>query len=221
MSNIQKWQKSLLPFMQIAIVLLTVFYLVASYLQFNAVTEKIQKPISADLSKITDVYTLGKMTNNAITSADKKMMIQATFEAYTVQARQQNLEVLLMSRTWIKYLGFITGMILCVVGCTFILGKLSDKNPTSGTATVSQAQVSIKSNSPGLIMAALGTILIVTSIITHQNIEKTDGNIYLNSDVNTSVIVHDTVILTKFKEQIGKGTLNQHPNPEVKRPPGF
>ena len=84
-----------------------------------------------------------------------------------------------MARIWTRYLSFVTGMILCMVGASFILGKIEIASSTIDGKTP-QLDFSIKTASPGIILAAFGTILMLTSVLVHNEIKVTDGPAYLH-----------------------------------------
>ena len=74
---------------------------------------------------------------------------------------------ILMAHLWIRYLGFITGMIMAVLGAVFILGKLRESSaPRLGAD--SGLKLSLSSASPGVVVALLGCILMVTTVLTQQ-----------------------------------------------------
>ena len=85
-----------------------------------------------------------------------------------------------MSRIWISYLSFVTGMILSLVGASFILGRIREP-ATKLDADTKVAKFSIASSSPGIILATLGTLLITTSILTNHRIAVEDKSVYLNA----------------------------------------
>ena len=85
-----------------------------------------------------------------------------------------------MSRIYTKYLGFFTGMIMAIVGAVFIIGKISeDKSEISGTAN-ELIKFSIVSSSPGIIFGVLGTVLMLATILNHNEILIQDTPLYLN-----------------------------------------
>jgi len=101
----------------------------------------------------------------------------STLEGYTLERRYHQANVLLMSRIWKKYLGFVTGMILALVGAAFILGKLREPTSTLDAET-GIWKFSLTTASPGLLLALLGTILMITTIVTHKKIEVQDKSTY-------------------------------------------
>jgi len=94
-------------------------------------------------------------------------------EQYTLQRRYHQANVLLMARVWTQYLGFVTGMISMLIGAIFILGKLQEASSNfSGEAP--GWKFAIATSSPGLVLALLGTILMVTTLVTPSRIDVED-----------------------------------------------
>lgn len=99
-------------------------------------------------------------------------------EANALQRRYHQAGVLLISRIWTRYLGFVTGTILALVGAAFILGKLRETNSVLG-AESALWKVSMTSASPGLILATLGTLLMLATLATNLEMQVNDGPVYL------------------------------------------
>lgn len=216
-----KWQRALLPFMQVVIVLLTAFYLIASYVQFSYFAERVEKPHNADVKQFLSNIGTNALLNDSVSLEEKRWIAQCFFEAYTIDSRQKNAEFLMISRTWIKYLGFITGVILAVVGAVFILGKLKDEQPSEFDTGKESFKFSFKSHSPGIIMATFGTVLILSTIFTHQTIEKTDGAVYLLPFSPSASRAYSPEISEALRTILQDTTLNQQPDSTAQRPPGF
>jgi hypothetical protein len=136
------------------------------------------------------------------------------FEANALLRRYHQAGVLLISRIWTRYLGFVTGTILAMVGAAFILGKLRESSSSLGTESALW-KLSISSASPGLILAALGTVLMLATLATNLDMQVTDGLVYLpqsyagqtdapplplNPDA-TAKPPSDTDILNKMKKE--------------------
>lgn len=100
-------------------------------------------------------------------------------EANVVERRYHQSNALMMFAVWSRYLGFVTGMILAVFGAAFILGKLSEPESSLGAAGPGGWKAEMRSTSPGLILAFLGVVLIVASIITLHSLHTRDAPTYL------------------------------------------
>jgi hypothetical protein len=125
-----------------------------------------------------DVQALRVTSEKGALSDAARFNALAILEANAVERRYHQANVLLMSRVWARYLGFVTGMILALVGAAFILGKLREEMTSIG---VSRAGTSgtLQSSSPGLVLAVLGVVLMAITIVTNQEISTTDSSIYM------------------------------------------
>jgi len=175
-----EWQKKLLPLMSRMLIGLTIFFFIASFFQLFYLHKKIENSPKIESSESI-------LTNGANASEIKEehyiQLVQwttlATLEEKTLQQRYHQANVLLMARIWVRYLSFVTGMILCLVGASFILGKIEIASSTIDSKTP-QLDFSLKTSSPGIILAAFGTILMLTSVLVHNEIKVTDGPAYLH-----------------------------------------
>jgi len=182
-SNSQKdieWQWQLLPLMSRMVKWLGVFFFIASFAQLAYLHWKISKSPPLDIQGPLSLLSTPADQRNIVPVARLKAVI--VLEANGLEQQYHQANVLLMSRIWTSYLGFVTGMILSLVGASFVLGKL--REPTSElTLKTPPSDVSFRSASPGLILAVLGTILMLTTIVTNHRIETTHRAVYLRDDV--------------------------------------
>jgi hypothetical protein len=174
-----KWQKNLLPLIKGMILGLAIFFFLMSLLQLYYLNTKITRKDNAEILKIVQAV---QETGNI--SIEEKIMVARTktlilLEKESMERRHHQANVSLMSRLWIKYLGFATGMILAFLGALFILGKFEEKT-SSLTAKAETSELSLQTASPGIFMTLLGTILMVVTIFVHQDIEVNDGLIYMD-----------------------------------------
>jgi hypothetical protein len=175
------WQRKLLPFVLILISILTVFFLVVSVVQVSDITKRIEAAPALDLDKYLvneTVLATGGSAQQRLSYFQWKTIL--ALEAHGLRSRYHQANVLLISRVWFGYLGFLTGMILAMVGASFILSRL--REPVSSiSGNGSLGTLSISSASPGLVLAALGVGLMIASTITQRPIEVNDGPLYLNA----------------------------------------
>jgi hypothetical protein len=84
--------------------------------------------------------------------------------------RNQRANSTLLVSVWTRNLGFVTGMVLALVGASFIMAKLSE-----GTTTLDGggggAKVSLATSSPGIVLAVLGTALMMMAISVRYRAE--------------------------------------------------
>jgi hypothetical protein len=176
----KKWQERLLPLMINLLVALTVFFFIATFFQISYLHWSIlQYPeIDLDVSDTSLIMTNAGSSNDQF--ASRKLELLARLEAYVVERRYHEASVGLMSSTWIRYLGFITGMILALIGASFILGKLQETE-TEMVGKGSGIDISLKTASPGIILTVLGAVLMFATIIDKDARNIIDAPVYITS----------------------------------------
>ena len=184
--NLAAWQSRLLPFMIIMIAGLTIFFFVASFAQLAYLHWNILQGTRVDVRQSLDVMSNETLTTPEEVLAAAQLQSFTTLELYTLERRYHQANVLLMSRVWINYLGFVTGMILALVGATFIIGKLREPASKAG-GEVGPAKFSFEGASPGMFLAALGVALMLTTLITHHDITVVDKSVYAQLATNGSL----------------------------------
>lgn len=175
-----KWQKRLLPLMTRMIVWLTVFFFWASFSQLAYLHWRISRSPALDVRDSLSMLsgaTTERGVQNTVELAKLKALI--ALEANGLEQQYHQANVLLMSRIWTAYLGFVTGMILSLVGASFVLGKLREGASEMILRTPPATDVSFRSTSPGLLLVMLGSILMLTAIVTNHRIDVTHRAVYL------------------------------------------
>lgn len=112
-------------------------------------------------------------------------------EAGSVENQYFQGNMLVMSRLWITYIGFVTGMIMAIIGAIFILGKLRE-NLSELKAKIAGYDISLKSASPGIILSCLGACLMITALVVHHEINSKHDSIYINDKVPIVVTQENT-----------------------------
>lgn len=187
-NSLYAWQKRLLPFMIIVpTVLAAVFIWIATVqmMKFNQLLDTRPDPsfIGKMIPNPTDPATNENLKNNP----DYYRWLTLThLEQESLYRRYNQGGLLLMSRIFTKYLGFFTGMILAIVGAVFIIGKLSE-DTTKMSGKTGQLSFNLASSSPGIIFAFLGTLLMITTILQHNEITIQDSPLYLNAPAIRSI----------------------------------
>lgn len=99
-------------------------------------------------------------------------------ELTLIERRYAQSNALLLSRTWVKYLGFLTGMLMLFVGATYIIGRFVEHEARLEVGYAGTKGV-LTASSPGIIVSTLGTVVIVMSIYINHDIDTRDGAVYL------------------------------------------
>jgi hypothetical protein len=184
-ADTKRWQRQLLPLMTRMVVGLTLFFFVASFAQLLYLQTEIRRdePIALSDSALGAGVPVGASMAERLAAA--RFRAAAELELQVVTRRYRQATVLLMSRVWTLYLGFVTGMILALVGAAFILGKLQEPMSELGLQSAG-GDLTLKTASPGLILAALGTALMLATIVTHHRIDVSDGPSYFRDGWSAS-----------------------------------
>jgi hypothetical protein len=174
-----KWQERLLPLMSRMIIGLTIFFFVASFVQLVYLHWTISHGPRMDSRQISDIVSLDPNAAPEDVLAAARLKVLAALEVSALERRYHQANVLVMSSVWTRYLAFVTGMILALVGSSFILGKLQE--PASemiGRSGV--AEFSFRSTSPGIILAGLGVILMITTLVMRHETIVTDRATFMS-----------------------------------------
>jgi hypothetical protein len=170
--DLRTWQNRLLPVMLKMVIGLTIFFFVASFVQLFYLQNHMATSTGLDLKALLPVTKPGDLADKSSLDAVRWTGLVA-LEQYSIQRRYHQANVLLMARVWTRYLGFVTGMICTLVGAIFILGKLQE--PASALSGEAPSwKFSVTTTSPGLMLAVLGTVLMVTTLVVPARIEVED-----------------------------------------------
>jgi len=173
------WQRHLLPLMVGTVVVGGAFFLIASALDIAFINRHVARHESVNLDPaLAALERLGAGSGeNALSAARFRML--ASLEGSALDRRYHQANALLLFSVLTRYLGFMTGMILSLVGAVFILGKVSEA-PTELDATTLAGKWGVRSSSPGILLATLGTVLMITAMQVQFDIKVADVPIYLS-----------------------------------------
>jgi len=179
---IQQWQNKLLPWMIAMPTLLIGAFIVLGTLKLN----NFEKFAYRGDDKSNELSIPSPYANDTDSALKKNAeYIQwyslVKMEEFSINRRYNQGGVLLMSRIYIKYLGFFTGMVLAIVGSVFIISKLKEDVSEFEGSIQDKTKFRLISSSPGIIFGALGTALMMTTILTHSEINVKDMPLYLNT----------------------------------------
>ncbi|HVE61050.1 MAG TPA: hypothetical protein VNA26_04480 [Chitinophagaceae bacterium] len=177
-----QWQNRLLPWMISVPTVLIGAFIVLATLQLN----KFEKFVyQGDENKIEKaIPSPVALTTDSVLKEDAEYLQWYSLlkmEEHSINRRYNQGGVLLMSRIYIKYLGFFTGMILAIVGSVFIISKLKEDVSELEGNIHDKTRFKLISSSPGIIFGVLGTALMMTTILTHSEINVKDMPLYLNA----------------------------------------
>lgn len=173
------WQRRVLPLMKGVVIGLTAFFFLVTLAQLTYLHYELSQPRPSGIPAMANAL-LGRPTAPAAAGAipPSQLALAAELESEATTQRYEMANAILMAHLWIRYLGFMTGMIMAVLGSVFILGKLSETTPSRLQADTRALKVSLTSASPGVVLAVLGCILMITTVVAQQETRVVDQPLY-------------------------------------------
>jgi hypothetical protein len=178
-----EWQTRLLPFVLVLLSLLTLFACVSNVVQVYQVEKHIETNHEIDLKELAP-STLGATATASEKLSYARWRALVAMEVNAVESRYHQANMILMTRVYIVFLGFTTGMVLAMVGATFILAKLRESESTLEAGTTSW-KMAFTSASPGLVLALFGTTLMLATIWARTEISVRDKSVYLSESFDS------------------------------------
>jgi hypothetical protein len=185
------WQNRLLPVMATTLALLTLFFCAALTYETISVQWHIESSHEIDLAPL--IARLEGASNPAAALPEFRMKALTLLEGNVIERRYHQASAGAIGRIYLIFLGFATGMVLALSGATFILGKLK-ASETVIEGGNSSLKGTLRSGSPGIILAAFGTILMITTILSRVDISVQDQALYVSpaGEVGGTVTEHAT-----------------------------
>ena len=171
--QIGAWQRKLLPFMMAALVVVAMVFFIGTFLNYNSLTKMLRHqdpPIAEAITRASGLSSEAQFVD---------WYVRATLEERAIAGRQRQYNAIVESRLWTRLMGFLAGMVLVLAGSVFVLGKLEAE--FDGNAKTSEAEGSMKTNSPGLVLVVAGTVLLAISLLVTVDVKSEDRLVYLPS----------------------------------------
>ncbi len=185
-----KWQETLSPWLLTFISVMTAFFLGASYLQFKGLAEHIGPATTSASAEAMEWAREASETDSGGDPEVMQTMILASMAADATAQRYGLAKVGLMSAVWLRYLGFVTGMIMALMGAAFLWGRVKDAD--GGTEIEGETAIwkgSIHSASPGLLLAALGSLLMITAMLNNFDVAVEEGGLPASAATATATSI--------------------------------
>lgn len=175
-----RWQKSLFVVGIVATLLIFGSFVWMTVWQVNTVQHSIGNAPELHDSVITTLYSADLDADQRLTGGLFHL------ENEIIKKRYHNANVLLRGQIYIKYLGFLTGMILSILGAMFVLGKYREQPFTANAKSERAAHFnfSFQSTSPGLLLTFAGVIILMTTLLNKSELAVKDQPVYLRGNVS-------------------------------------
>jgi hypothetical protein len=192
------WQHRLLPLMAGLLVLLTVTFLALATLQGASIRQLPEAGSHAFDSAAATISRIscGQLATSAVADAKPnapvgdasklecdRWKVLAQMEVTVQQRRLQQLDVTLATRMWMQLFGFVTGMMMALIGSALILGKISEAVSKFGWRGGDVGRIVLSTTSPGLLLALLGTTLMLTTLLKNPQRFETNDPAYLPQQI--------------------------------------
>ena len=176
------WQRRMAPFMTASIIVAAGFFAAVTLWGYSRFESRLTRPPGAPES----LWNLQSASSESFDKQFELVRARATYELEReiIARRYDQATLMLSARLWTRLMGFITGMILALVGAAFVLGKLSEDTSeldTKGGPPGQQWSLTLRSSSPGIILAVLGSLLMTLSIAVQGTVNMQDQAIYFQS----------------------------------------
>ncbi len=172
-SELEGWHRRLLPFMMGSLIVMGLLFFVLTVWQFRELEARLTVS-SIDLDRALQAVQRVSLTDGAY----RDWYLRAVLEEAALRHRYQQNSAVVHTRAWTRYMGFLTGMILALTGCVFVLGKLREEVSVSGKAHGIEANLTTAS--PGIALALAGTVLVGISLWVPVSVESNDVPVYLS-----------------------------------------
>jgi hypothetical protein len=180
-SRTAQWQTVSRPLMVRMLVGLSVFFLIVSAGDLVFLHRQVLEEHPVDLGQAFAPLERRPPATHKEVLDEARLRAVILLESNTIERHYHQASALVLSRLWKDYLGFVTGMILSLVGAAFVLGKLT-VSQSELSAKGAAGELTLKTASPGLLLAVLGVVLMVTTLVTHTNIDVKNGSVYLRDE---------------------------------------
>jgi len=177
------WQRRLLPFMMGSLTVMGLLFFAATIWHFQEMQRRFTYE-SPDIQKI--LRELEQLPAAKTDPSYRDWHARVVFESTALGYRYQQNAAVIYSRAWTGYMGFLTGMVLALSGCVFILGKLREAVQFSGEAQ--NIKWALVTSSPGLVLALTGAVLVGLSLNLKVKIESNDQPVYIPQLMQTPAI---------------------------------
>ena len=118
-AGVAAWQARLLPFMMTGLAVIALLFFVGTFWNYVKLQAKleVQEP---DIALVLEKARVGSAS-----ASYQDWYMRIVLEDRAMRGRHHQNTAVIESRTWTRFMGFITGMVMVMCGCIFILGKPS------------------------------------------------------------------------------------------------
>lgn len=173
-ASMLEWQRRLLPLMVMVLLGLAVYACLTSLYQVRSIQEKAAAEEPFNFGPVW--ASLDGPLAGSLPYAQWKTAV--LLESDAMHRRYHQASAITLTRIYIVFLGFMSGMVMALIGAAFILGKL-DAPPSTLQGEAQGWKIMLLSSSPGILLVTLGTILMIVTVLSRGEVHVTDSALYL------------------------------------------
>lgn len=185
--TLSRWQQHLSPFIVLLIAGTGLYFLINSSIEMDGLSDNMDqlKPVSLEVLVPDDLLRDQTLSEEGRISLVKWRTLAAA-ESEVLNRRYRYANTNLVAAVWLRYLGFVTGMILSLLGAALLWGKLNVPiTELSGEGGGVKGQ--LKTSSPGIVLCVLGAMLMMTAMLNRYEISVVDRPVYTSGHSGTAV----------------------------------
>ena len=110
-----------------------------------------------------------------------EQLARIALEQDASQKRASHVRSMILMRTWLRFVSVMVGSVLAIVGALFVFGRINSDTATTASATGAGFSVLFTTTWPGLVLAAIGGVLVALPNVASQEIQWRDAGVYLSS----------------------------------------
>ena len=172
----ERWRLRMLPAMRGSLVAMALFFFLATLVQYHLLYQDLRQGATLQRDAVAMLDSLGQEDKQPQSIVEWKTLV--LLEQEVLRMRYQQINATLLLRTWTRQTGFLVGMVLAITGAFFILGRLKEEqSEVSGESA--GMKVMLTTSSPGIVLAMLGTILMLVTLTVKFDYQVDDRPVYL------------------------------------------
>lgn len=144
------------------------FFIYRSFVKLDEVLTEIGNPPPSSFDDLMKL-SAEQFANRAVYALERDVI------AY----RQHRATSALTTRTWMRFMSLVFGAILIVIGASFILGKITTPDASTGELTFGDIKGNFATSSPGLALIVLGSVLMLAPNFATQEIRTDDTSSFI------------------------------------------
>lgn len=176
--ELAEWRRRTLPLMGGLLVVLTAVFVGIAVWQMQQLQLMLEdRQEHAAESAFTAIEQASRDGRVVLPADYVTLRAVSALESEAIRRRYRHADVVVASRGWTRAMGFVTGMIMALLGTALALGRLAEAE-TKLSGESGSVKLALASSSPGLVLATLGTVLMMVVIVVRSDTGVRDVPVY-------------------------------------------